>query len=91
MEAELLAGQAPAGQARAWLWGTVALSAGAFAAAVALAPPASAAPIRGLAWLLFLGSSVHVAATGWLYSLPDVRAHATARPLRYVGSRPGWS
>jgi hypothetical protein len=77
-------GQARSGQARAWLWGTVALSAGAFAGAVVLAPPASAAPIRGLAWLLFLGSSVHVAATGWLYTLPDVRAHVTARPLRYV-------
>jgi hypothetical protein len=77
-------GRARAGQARAWLWGTVALSAGAFAGAVVLAPPASAAPIRGLAWLLFLGSSVHVAATGWLYTLPDVRAHVTARPLRYV-------
>ena len=72
-----------AGQ-RAWLWGTMALSAGAFAGAVVLAPPASAVPVRGLAWLLFLGSSVHVAATGWLYTLPDVRAHATARPLRYV-------
>ena len=94
MEAELLAGQARdgqaqtgqarAGQTRAWLWGTVALSAGAFGAAVVLAPPASAAPVRGLAWLLFLGSSVHVAATGWLYTLPDVRAHAAARPLRYV-------
>jgi hypothetical protein len=79
VEAELLAGQA-----RAWLWGTVALSAGAFGVAVVLAPPASAAPIRGLAWLLFLGSSVHVAATGWLYTLPDVRALATARPLRYA-------
>jgi hypothetical protein len=77
-------GQGRAAQARAWLWGTVALSAGAFGGAVVLAPPASAAPIRGLAWLLFLGSSVHVAATGWLYTLPDVRAHVTARPLRYV-------
>ena len=89
MEAELLAGQAwasraRASQSRAWLWGTLALSAGAFAGAVVLGPPASAAPIRGLAWLLFLGSSVHVAATGWLYTLPDVRAYATARPLRYV-------
>ena len=41
-------------------------------------------PVRGLAWLLFLGSSVHVAATGWLYTLPDVRAHVAARPLRYA-------
>ena len=69
---------------RAWLWATVALSGGAFAGAVVLAPPASAAPVRGLAWLLFLGSSVHVAATGWLYTLPDVRAYAVARPLRYL-------
>jgi hypothetical protein len=94
VEAELLAGQvrdgharagqALTGQPRAWFWGTVALSAGAFGAAVVLAPPASAAPVRGLAWLLFLGSSVHVAATGWLYTLPDVRAHAAARPLRYA-------
>jgi len=76
--------QSPAGQSRAWLWGTVALSAGAFSAAVVLAPSASAAPIRGLAWLLFLGSSVHVAATGWLYTLPDVRAHVAARPVRYA-------
>ncbi len=99
MEAELLAAQArigqaragqargaqaPAGQSRAWLWGTVALSAGAFSGAVALAPAASAAPVRGLAWLLFLGSSVHVAATGWLYTLSDVRAHVAARPVRYA-------
>jgi hypothetical protein len=89
VEAELRAGRARAGraragQSRAWLWGTLALSAGAFAGAVMLGPPASAAPIRGLAWLLFLGSSVHVAATGWLYTLPDVRAYAAARPLRYV-------
>jgi hypothetical protein len=78
------AARSPAGQSRAWLWGTVALSAGAFSAAVVLAPSASAAPIRGLAWLLFLGSSVHVAATGWLYTLPDVRAHVAARPVRYA-------
>ena len=62
----------------------MALSAGAFSGAVVLAPPASAAPVRGLAWLLFLGSSVHVAATGWLYTLPDVRAHVAARPVRYA-------
>lgn len=82
--AQARAARSPAGQSRAWLWGTVALSAGAFGAAVLLAPPASAAPIGGLAWLLFLGSSVHVAATGWLYTLPDVRAHVAARPARYV-------
>ena len=70
--------------ARAWLWGTLALTAGAFAAAIVLAPPASASPVRGLIWLLFLGSSVHVAATAWLYTQADARAYALRRPLRYV-------
>lgn len=70
--------------ARVWLWLTVALTGGAFA--VALAPPASAAPGRGLAWVLFAGSSAHVASTGWLYTLSDVRAYAASRPprLRWV-------
>jgi hypothetical protein len=62
----------------------VALTLGAFAAAIALAPPASAAPASGLAWLLFVGSSVHVASTGWLYTLPDVRGYARQRPARLV-------
>jgi hypothetical protein len=69
---------------RVWLAGTMALSLGAFAAAIALAPPASAPPARGLAWLLFVGSSVHVASTGWLYTLPDVRGHARRHPARFV-------
>lgn len=69
--------------ARAWLWLTVALTGGAFIVAVALAPPASAAPGRGLAWVLFAGSSVHVASTGWLYTLGDVRSYAASRPLRF--------
>jgi hypothetical protein len=62
----------------------VTLTLGAFAAAIALAPPASAAPGRGLAWLLFVGSSVHVASTGWLYTLPEVRGYARQRPVRLV-------
>ena len=70
--------------ARAWLWGTLALTAGAFAAALVFAPPASAPPVRGLTWLLFLGSSVHVAATAWLYTQADARGYALRRPLRYV-------
>jgi len=69
--------------ARAWLWLTVALTGGAFAVAVTLAPSASAAPGRGLAWVLFAGSSVHVASTGWLYTLGDVRSYAASRPLRF--------
>ena len=50
--------------------------------AAGLAPPASAAPGRGLAWVLFAGSSAHVASTGWLYTLGDVRSYAASRPLR---------
>lgn len=60
------------------------LTLGAFGVAVALAPPASAPPASGLAWLLFVGSSVHVASTGWLYTLPDVRGYARQRPVRLI-------
>jgi hypothetical protein len=49
-----------------------------------MAPSASAAPVRALVWLLFLGSSVHVASTAWLYTLPEVRTYALQRPLRYI-------
>ena len=59
--------------ARAWLAATVALTAAAFTVAVALAPATSAAPDRGLDWVLFIGSSVHVASTGWFYTLPPLR------------------
>ena len=47
--------------ARRWLWATVALTAGAFVIAIACAPSGSAAPTRGLAWVLFAGSSAHAA------------------------------
>jgi hypothetical protein len=59
------------------------LSLGAFVAAVALAPRSSAPPVRSLAWLLFLGSSVHVASTAWLFTLRDVRAYSAQHPWRY--------
>jgi hypothetical protein len=42
-----------------------------------------------LTWLLFLGSSVHVAATGYLFTLPGVRAHAVAHPGRYLRAPAG--
>jgi hypothetical protein len=61
---------------------------GALVSAVAMAPSSSASPGRSLGWLLFVGSSVHVAGTGWLYTLPDVRAHARAHPTRYVYAPP---
>jgi hypothetical protein len=57
---------------------------GGFAAAIVMAPPGSAPPALGLAWLLFVGSSAHVAATGWLYTLPEVRAYARQHPARLV-------
>ena len=70
--------------ARRWLWTTVALTAGAFVIAVAFAPAGSAAPDRGLAWVLFAGSSAHVASTGWLYLLRDVRSYAVSHPWRFI-------
>lgn len=72
------------GAARLWLWATVVITAGAFGATIGVAPPSSAPPARGLAWLLFLGSSVHVASTAWLYTLPEVHSYSLQRPIRYV-------
>ncbi|MQY05942.1 hypothetical protein [Actinomadura macrotermitis] len=69
---------------RTWLAGTILLSLGAFAAAIALAPAAADGPGAALGALLFLGSSVHVASTAWFYTLPEIRAHARAHPGRYV-------
>jgi hypothetical protein len=70
--------------ARRWLWATVALTAGAFVIAAAFAPSGSAAPDRGLAWVLFAGSSAHVASTGWLYTLRDIRSYAVSHPWRFI-------
>ena len=70
--------------ARRWLWATVALTAGAFVIAAAFAPSGSAAPDRGLTWVLFAGSSAHVASTGWLYTLRDVRSYAVSHPWRFI-------
>src|SRR3954447_16594821 len=69
---------------RLWVIGTIAVTAGSLALGVALAPPAGTSPMRGLTWLLFVGSSVHVAATGWFFTVPEVRAHARRHPRRYV-------
>jgi hypothetical protein len=70
--------------ARAWLWATAALSAGAFTVAIILAPPASASPARGLGWVLFIASSGHVASTGWFYGSGEVRAHVARHRWRYI-------
>jgi hypothetical protein len=70
--------------ARAWLAATLILTLAAAAAAVALAPSASAPAPEGLAFLLFVGSSVHVAATGWFYTVPAVREHARRHQARFI-------
>jgi hypothetical protein len=69
---------------RVWLLGTIASTVGAVVVTVALAPAGDAPPGRALQWLLFVGSSVHVAATGWFFSVPEVRRHAAQHPGRYV-------
>jgi hypothetical protein len=75
--------------ARTWLWACVALTAGALVAAVGLAPPAGARPVQALSWLLFTGSSVHVASTGWLFTLPEVRSYARAHRVRCLWAPAG--
>jgi hypothetical protein len=69
---------------RLWLIGTIVLTAGSIALGAALAPPAGTTPVRGLTWLLFVGSSVHVAATVWFFTVPEVRAHARRHAQRYL-------
>ena len=68
--------------ARAWVWTTVLVTVAALVCAVALAPSVGTPPIRALTWLLFAGSSVHVASTGWLFTVPAVRAYARHHTLR---------
>ena len=74
----------PPARAHAWLWTTALLTAAALACAVVLAPPAGAPPVPALTWLLFTGSSVHVASTGWLFTMPAVRAYAREHVVRCV-------
>jgi hypothetical protein len=71
-----LAGQRRRLAAGAWLWATVGLTAASLVAVVLLAPPAAATPVRALSWLLFTGSSVHVASTGALFVSPAARDYA---------------
>ncbi len=59
-------------------------AAGAHAAGALVTSTMATSPGRALAWVLFVGSSVHVASTGWLYTLRDVRSYAAARPVRYL-------
>lgn len=68
----------------AWSLATLAVTVLPIAVAIATAPDAGAKPVRGLTWLLFVGSSVHVGATGWFYTVEEVRAHMSRHRLRYV-------
>jgi hypothetical protein len=77
-------GPAGTSAARAWLAATLTVTMAAAAVAIALAPPAGARAPEALAFLLFVGSSVHVASTAWFYTVPEVRAHMRQRPARYV-------
>jgi hypothetical protein len=68
----------------AWFAATFGLSVAAFAVTIVLAPEGDEEPLRALGWLLFTGSAVHVAATAWLYTVPEIRAHVRSHPRRYV-------
>jgi hypothetical protein len=72
------------GWRRVWTLGTILGSLGSFVLAVGLAPGAGAEADRSLQWLLFVGSSVHVASTAWFFTVPAVRAHALRHRGRYV-------
>jgi len=74
----------PLDQRSLWFVGTVGLSIIGIAAALMLAPSFPTSSTRGLDWLLFIGSSVHVASTGWFYADPATRRYMLSRPTRYV-------
>ncbi len=81
----------PRARAHAWLWTTALLTAAALACAVVLAPPAGWPPVPALTWLLFTGSSVHVASTGWLFTVPAARAYARELVVRCMWAPAGSS
>jgi hypothetical protein len=70
--------------ARAWLWVSAGVTIGVICLAAILAPPVTAHPGMALTWLLFLGSSVHVSSTGYLLTVPEVRANLSRDRARYV-------
>jgi hypothetical protein len=69
---------------RSWLITTLICTLGAVSITSALAPAANESPTRGLQWLLFVASSGHVASTGWFFTLPEVRRHASQNRWRYL-------
>jgi hypothetical protein len=75
---------APSSRTRAVLVGLLAATIVPIVAAVVMAPSGSAPAGSALTLLLFVGSSMHVASTGWFYTVRDVRAHMRRHRARYV-------
>ncbi len=69
---------------RVWWLGTLGVSVAAFGTGIALAPTLGASPDRALGLLLVVGSAMHVASTGWFFSLAPVRRFAREESARYV-------
>jgi hypothetical protein len=65
-----------------WRWATVVVTVVALGGAAVLAPGPTGQPGAVLAVLLFAGSSVHVASTGWFATSPEVKGYATAGERR---------
>jgi hypothetical protein len=64
------------------MYGTLALTLGITAALILIAPGSGG--YGAVASVVFIGSGVHVAATGWFFTVPAVRRYARANPLRYI-------
>jgi hypothetical protein len=69
---------------RAFCAQVVGVAIAALATIACFAPRGHGAPGVGLAWLLFVASSGHVAATGALFADPEVRRHAARTTGRFV-------
>jgi hypothetical protein len=71
------------GPAQRWAAATVGVTVGAVLASALLAPRSSS-PGAALVLLVFLGSSVHVAATAWLATFGELRRQARDHPTRFL-------
>ena len=82
MAAELAV--AARGHTRAFAVGVLAATVVPVIAVAMSAPDSGARPALALTWLLFIGSSMHVASTAWFYCVPEVRAHMLRHRVRYA-------
>lgn len=69
---------------RTWLFGTLVLTLGVTALLILASPDSGVQGPTRLQAVVLIGSSVHVAATAWFFTLSEVRAHARAHPLRFI-------